>query len=275
MSTSGRILKLTRAWLRLLLSRARAKAQVWRNEMLGAMEKGIAAAKVAAPPRGVVDGIDLRTLPKYVSFKAALLKEKVTMQRLALAASAAFLVYFAASRLEIFRLYEALRSKEYILAPGVVDLTPASPRSVPDSYVEHAVVDFLSELGNINATNIDEQYGALASFMSPGLKVRFEADASDWKARVKESGLTEAMTILSRRIEAGSDGRYRVKADVKTDSYVKSEFIGTRAEVIEMELTLVPPADGKRWFLQITGLVRRSDQAANALIEMKKGGTHE
>lgn len=243
--------------------------------MLGAMEKGIKAAEIARPVVGTCDGVDLRTLPKYVCFKAAMLKDRATLHRVLLAMTVAFFGYFVLSRVEVFRLGEALRQKEYILAPGVVDLTPASPRSVPDSYVEHAVIDFLSELGNVNAVNVDEQYGALASFMSPALKVRFEAEASDWKAKVKAEGLTEAITVLSRRIESDANGHYKVTAHVRTDSYIKSEYIGARAEVVEMMLALVPPKDGKRWFLEIAEMTRASADAHKAKENIKQGDGHE
>ena len=260
------------AQVRANLKNAHEQIQANAREMLGAMEKGVEAARLGTPPRGSCDGVDLRTLPKYISYRAALVREKLTLQMLIGALVVGFFGYFVMTRIEISRLHEALRTKEYILAPGVVDLTSVSPQSVPDSYVEHAVTDFLGQLGNINATNIDEQYAALAAFMSPALKVRFEAEGADWKARVKSEGLTEAMTVLSRRIEADGAGRYRISVEVRTDSYIRSEYVGARDEAVTMGLELVPPRDGRRWFLQITSLARMTATAQKARDSLQKGG---
>ena len=258
--------------LRGAVERGHADAKGKAGEMLGAMEKGIEAARLSTPPKGSCDGVDLRTLPKFISYRAALLREKLTLQMLLGLSAAAFFGYFVVTRLEISNLHESLRTKEYILAPGVIDLTAVSPQSVPDSYVENAVTDFLGQLGNINAANIDEQYAALTAFMSPSLKVRFEAEASDWKGRVKAEGLTEAMTVLNRRIEADPGGRYRVTADVRTDSYIRSEYVGARDESVTMVLELVPPRDGRRWFLQIKSLARMTAAAHKSRDSLQAGG---
>ena len=52
--------------------------------MVGAMEKGVEAAQVCSPPTGSYDGVNLKVLPKYLCFKAALLKEKVLLQNIVL-----------------------------------------------------------------------------------------------------------------------------------------------------------------------------------------------
>ena len=151
------------------------------NEMLTAMDKGIEAAKVTTPPTGVYQGVDLRVLPKFIAFKAAMLKQRMTLQYVLAIHLAAFAMNFALSRYEIHGLEKKLREKEYILAPGVMDFTPASAQSVSDSYVVNAAMTFLGMLGNVNAANIDEQYKRLASFMSADLAIQFEDEAREWR----------------------------------------------------------------------------------------------
>ena len=138
------------------------------TSLIGPKEKGI--EKTPTWPQeeqeGKFEGVELRFLPRFISYKAALLKEKMALKTLLVFFLVFFGFHYMAMRLEIASLHKKLREKEYILAPGVLDFTVVSPQNVPDSYVDDAVSDFLSDLGNISATNVDEQYGRLKRFMS-------------------------------------------------------------------------------------------------------------
>ncbi len=224
--------------------------------MLTAMDKGIEAAQVVTPPVGVYRGVDLRILPKYVSFKAAMLKQKLTLQYILAIHLGAFAMSFALSRYEIHGLEKKLREKEYILAPGVMDFTPASPQSVSDSYVVNAAMTFLSMLGNVNAANIDEQYKRLAGFMSAELAIQFEDEAQDWRETVKHENISEILRVTDREIVATEEGFYKVTAIAQRERYSNSESLGHVDEIVEMKLRLVPPVKGKEWFLEITSLKR-------------------
>ena len=226
------------------------------NEMLTAIDKGIEAAQVATPPVGVYKGVDLRTLPKYVSFKAAMLKEKLTLQYILAIHLAAFAASFAMSRYEVHDLQTKLREKEYILAPGVMDFTTAAPQSVSDSYVVNAAMSFLAMLGNINAANIDEQYQRLSTFMSPELRIQFEEEVREWRETVKAENISEILRVTDREVVATDEGFYKVTAMGSRERYSNSENMGHVDEVIEMTLKLVPPVKGKEWYLEIMNLKR-------------------
>jgi len=235
--------------------------------MVGPIEKGIKAAKLAKTPEGSYEGVDLRTLPKYICFKAALLHNTLTLQYIILILSVFLLSHFVVTRKEVYSLYSKLREKEYILAPGVMDFTPAAPQSVPDSYVANAVVDFLGQLGNVTAGNIEEQYAALSESMSPQLRVKFLAEASSVKAKVKSEGISELLTITEKEIRTTGDGYYQITALARRDTYVNNEYLGHADEAIGMILQLVPPKSGRRWYLQINSLSRES---ANSFQAKKK-----
>ncbi|MBC85658.1 MAG: hypothetical protein CL677_00645 [Bdellovibrionaceae bacterium] len=224
--------------------------------MIGSMEKGIEAAQLTAPPVGTFEGVDLSVMPKYICFKAALLKEKVLLKNIILLLVGVFSVYFLISRNEISGLYTKLREKEFILAPGVVDFTPASPQSVTDGYVDNAVMSFVRTIGNTNPVNIDEQYADIASYMSHDLKVRFEMETSDWVDTVKLENISEVLKVTDKEIISDEKGNYKVVAIVVRERYANNEYLGKTDEVIEMLIKLVPPKQGKRWFLQITSLTR-------------------
>ena len=226
------------------------------SEMLTAMDKGIEAAQVATPPVGVYQGVDLRTLPKFVVFKAAMLKERLTLQYVLAIHLAALAASFTISRFEIHGLEKKLREKEYILAPGVMDFTTAAPQAVSDTYVVNAALSFLSMLGNINAANIDEQYQRLATFMSPELRIQFEAEVTEWRETVKAENISEIMRVTDREVVATNEGFYKVTALANRERYSNSESLGHVDEVIEMTLRLVPPVKGKEWYLEITNMKR-------------------
>ena len=228
--------------------------------MISALEKGMEAARISAPPQGSFEGVDLTVLPKYICFRAALLQSRLTQQYIILGLAALLVVYFAITRIEVYSLNGKLRAKEYILAPGVQDFTPASAQSVPDSYVSDAVTEYLGQLGNLTAGNVDEQYKLLSENMSPQLKVKFLAEASELKNRIKAENISEMLTITDKEIRASGEGYYQVTALARRDTYVNNEFIGHNDEAIEMVLQLVAPRNGKRWFLQINSLARQNAQ---------------
>ncbi|MEK7692174.1 MAG: hypothetical protein AAB425_14255 [Bdellovibrionota bacterium] len=254
----------------------RARASTWLNEnILGPMEKGVSAARLATPPSHELNGVDLRTLPKYVSYRAALLREKFTLQITLGVVTVLAGGLYASSRVEVSRLTAKLREKEFILAPGVQDFTPVSPQSVPDSHVRNAVMEYLQGLGNVNPVNIDEQYARLAQSMSPDLKIQFEMEAGSWRAKVKADNISEILSLTDTEIRSDAKGAYQVTALARRDSFVNSEHIGSTDEVIEMVLKLVAPSSGRRWFLEITKLSRTKADAfqTRQSLGQKKGGT--
>ncbi len=222
--------------------------------MIGPIKKGFAKAKIASPPVGNYKGVDLRILPQYISYKAALLREKLTLQYILALVTCLFIFQYLSSRIEISNLYTKLREKEYILAPGVMDFTTASPQMVTDSYINDATTDFISNLGNVNATTIGEQYSALKRSMSDDLKIQFDIDTSDWIEQVKNEKLSQIIKIMEKKITSNESGAYKVVALVRADFYTEQQYLGYENQVVKMTMKLVPPDKEKRWYLQITSL---------------------
>ena len=121
--------------------------------------------------------------------------------------------------------------------------------------------------------NIEERFKQLSSAMSPALQVQFNVEASEWIAKARSENISEMVTVLDKRIEADADGKYRATVHTRTDSFVGSESIGYRNEVVEMGLRLVPPDVGRRWFLEITSLSRGSAGAFDTAKSLG-GGSH-
>ena len=222
--------------------------------ILGPKEKGIKKEQIKAPPKGTYQGIDLKSLPKFICFKGALIKEKMTLKTVLALILTLFTCHYCSSRLEISSLHKKLREKEYILAPGVLDFTTASPQSVPDSYVNDAVTDFLSNLGNISSSNVDEQYSLLKRFMSDKLKIAFEMETANWIEQIKMEGISQILTVLNKEIKTDNDGNYKVIANARAEFYANRHYLGHEDQVIEMTMRLSPPERGRRWYLELTSL---------------------
>ena len=230
------------------------KIQILKSKMIGPIEKGMEKARLEVPPEGEYEGVDLSVLPKFISYKAALLKEKMTLKYVLLAVVLLASFQYLASRIEIASLHKKLREKEYILAPGVLDFTTASPQSVPDSYVNDAVMDFLLDFGNVSSNHIEEQYHRLKGFMSDDLKIQFDRETAEWINQVKTEDISQILKVTEKEIKTNEKGAFQVVALGRAEFYTGRQYLGHEDQVIEMVLKLVPPEKGKRWYLQITSL---------------------
>ena len=221
--------------------------------MISAKKKGIKKQVIGSLPES--DGNEsLKHLPKYICYKAALLREKLVLWRILVGLSFLFASYFVTSRLEIAGLQKKLRTKEYILAPGVQSFTTVAPQSVPDDYVSNAVNDFISSLGNVNSSNIREAYSGLRKFMSDSFRIRFETEARDWVKQVQDEDLAQILKITSKKIISDGQGSYQVTAFARADFYMAGQYLGHEDQVVEIRLRLVPPDNRKRWYLEIVDL---------------------
>lgn len=228
------------------------------GEMIGAMEKGVEAARLTAPPQGVYEHINLKDMTKFISYKAAKLRETVTLKYVLAIVVGLLCIEFTVSRIEILGLQQMLREKEYILAPGVSDFTPASAHAVSDSYVEQATTYFIGLLGNVSTNNVESRFEQLSEFMEAKLKARFDMEVSSWVNTMKAEGVTEVFDYDPSNLEVIADGKGFYKATVvgRRERWSSGEYLGHTDEVIELVMQLVPPAQGKQWFLQINELSR-------------------
>lgn len=198
--------------------------------------------------------LNLRALPKYICYKAALIREKLLLKQILGATIIVFAAHVLITRWELIELQKKLREKEYILAPGVTAFTPASALTVTDSYVSEAVDSFLNTLGNVNPHNIDDQIRALSNHMDPRLKVKFQAEVVDWIKEVKSDDISQILSIVQKEVKSNDSGYYEVSAVGKAEYYSNHSYIGGDEQNISMRLKLVPPSTDKRWFLQIVDL---------------------
>ncbi|MBI2603754.1 MAG: hypothetical protein HYW48_11945 [Deltaproteobacteria bacterium] len=120
--------------------------------------------------------------------------------------------------------------------------------------VSNAVTDFISSLGNINASNIVQEYDGLKQFMSDTFRIKFDAETREWIGQVRNEDLAQIFKIKSKEIISDQKGAYQVTAFARADFYMAGQYLGNEEQVVEMQLRLVPPDRKKRWYLEITSL---------------------
>ena len=64
------------------------------------------------------------------------------------------------------------------------------------------------------------------------------------------------MRVTDREVVSGENGFYKVTAIAQRERYSNAESLGHVDEVIEMNMRLVAPVQGKEWFMEITNLKR-------------------
>jgi hypothetical protein len=252
--------------------RAKKRLSLWINkslakllkateaQMIGPIEKGIAAARVNAGPDGIYEGVDLRILPKFISYKAALMRERITDKFIILILSALLVSHYAITRFEIAGYHEQLRTKEFMIVPGAMNFASVSPHSIKDSEIRNYITKYLSLLGNINSRNIEDNYSVLLNYMSPELALRFEVESESWIESVKLDDVTEILTILEKEIVSDGTGLYRLTALARRGIYQNGERISDSEESIEMKLKLLPPSAQRAWYPEIIDLKRKESR---------------
>ena len=230
----------------------------WGKEMIKAINKGVEAAELTRPPAGVFGDVDLRVIPKYVSYQAALVREKLGMQFLLGLVALLWIGTFLVQTNRIDYWQTKYREKEFILVPSnIVGHTPAVPQDVPKSYVGNAASYFIELLGNTTPSDIDEHYDRFASYMSPDLKGKFLSETARWRATAKTEGIYEQIEITQKVWTPDGKGGFDVTISLRRDRRVSGEFMGSTPEIVKMKLQLVPPQREREWIFEIREFSRR------------------
>ncbi len=226
--------------------------------MLKAIDKGVEAAEMSRPPAGVYGNVDLRAIPKFVSYRAALLREKhglhFILGLVVFLWTSTFLIQ--SNRIDYWQ--SKFREKEFILVPStIVGHTPAVPQTVPKSYVENAVSFFIELLGNTTPSNIQEHYERFSNYMSPELRTQFLAETVNWRETARTENIYEQVEITQNERLGDGKGGFDVTVALRRDRRVGGDFMGSSPEIIKMRLQLVPPQGEKEWIFEIKEFSRR------------------
>lgn len=226
--------------------------------MIKAIDKGVEVAELTRPPAGVYGDVDLRVIPKYVSYKAAILREKLGMQFLLGLCTFLWFATFLVQGNRIDYWQTKYREKEFILVPSnIVGHTPAVPQDVPKSYVSNAATYFVELLGNTTPSDIEEHYERFAGYMSAELRGKFLSETARWRQTSKAEGIYEQIEVTQKEHLADGQGGYQVTMALRRDRRVGGEFMGSTQEIIKMKLQLVPPQQEKEWIFEIKEFSRR------------------
>ena len=235
------------------------------GSVIGGLEKGAEAARVASPPKHIIEGVDISKVANYVGYKAAMTKSKMNLEVFALGqfVVTVFIIFYC------FSLSKQLRERVMLLVPSQINgVTEVTPNSLPASRVHKAFVNYLNLLGNFDATNIREHYNMLKDHMSRDLKIKFSSEMSPTIEHVLEEGLSEYIKIGDKKVEPDGKGWYRAIAPVTVYPTLRGVASRPRHEYIVMKLRIVAPKDQNTWGLEITELKRVS--AGNFIKRKRK-----
>lgn len=222
--------------------------------MIGIKQKGIEGVKVMTPD---LKNINFEKLPRYISYKSALLKQKIALEYFLIAVVIILGSAYLSERSNNASLVAKLREKEYIVLP---DFITVSPQSVSEEVINLAISDFISHLGNVNALDIEDNFIHIKKMMTPELRKEFDLQSAEVIEKFKTENITEKLSCPKKEL-LSANGVYQVTAFCKKETYANYEFIGSQEEVIQIKLKLIPPNKVKRWVLEATDLSRSTMQA--------------
>lgn len=244
-----------------------ASIKVQGGNMIGGLEKGMEAARVASPPKSVVNGVELSKVASYVGFKAAMSKNKMTMEMILLLQFVFVVGLFGYS----VHLNSKLRNRTLLMVPSqITGVTEVVPNSLPPSRIHKAFVHFASLLGNIHSSNVQEHYKMLRDYMSRDLQIKFAIESEPIIRNVLEEGLSEYIKLGEKTVEPNGKGEFRITAPLRVSPFANGMELKERNEFIVMRLRIVAPKDKNTWGLEIVDLKRMSGSTFNSKNRLGK-----
>ncbi len=244
-------------------------SDIIKERIISPLRKGVVKTNIKTKGNEDLLKVDLSKLPKYISYKTCLIREKLLWQNVSLVLFVLSCTIFMIDYNQINDLQKRLREKEYIVLP---DYIPVSPHTISDQYISYAVDEFISQLGNVHFSTISKQYSKLSENMDLPLRRRFEEEVYEWIKYVEKEKITEVVTCDDKEIYTKNDGIYRVTAICKKETYVNHDFIGEVEEVIELKIGAIPPKKKNRWVVQIKELTRGKKKTFNSRKKIELGG---
>jgi len=225
------------------------------GKVIAGLEKGLEAGRLQAPPKHIVDGIDISKIAGYVGMSASVVKNRITLE-LMLVVQGGLLIAMIFYALD---LNKQLKMKHYLMVPSQINgITEVAPQSLPESQVQKAFVYYLGLIGNIDSTNIKEHYSMMKDYMSKSLRIQFDMETKPFIEHVLTEGLSEYIKIGAKKIEAIQKGQFRAIAPITVYGAIRGRKTKPRKQYVVMKLKIVAPSDHNSWALQIEDLKRVS-----------------
>lgn len=200
----------------------------------------------------------LKAVPNYVVLEAAKKHVRLGIE-VVLAISIVANFVFASN---LIGLSEKLSQKRIALVPSKLDqTTEVDVGRVSERQLYATFVVYLTLLGTVDGTSIEENYRILKEYMNPELRVQFERETKDYRRMVAEEGLSEQLKVVSKKIEVGKDGNIRAEALVRIQPSFGSTVGKIREEKVTMQMHVVTNYERNQWLLQLTDVTRGPAEA--------------
>jgi hypothetical protein len=194
----------------------------------------------------------LKRVPNYVILEAARKHVRLGIEAV-LALSLLANVIFG---WQLVSLSDRLSQKRIALVPSRLDqTTEVDVGRISEHQVHSTCIMYLTLLGTVDATNVDENYRILKDFMSPDLRVQFERETRDYRHMIKDEGLSEQVIVNTKRISI-ENGQIQAEAVVRIRPSIGATIGKVRDEKVIMHMKVITNYEQNQWLLQITSLTR-------------------
>lgn len=249
------------------------------SKLLTLKEKCIEAAKKLSQV-----SIDLRSqqaiedLPPYNQYVAAL-QGRIKLQRITHRIIFGLLVFFAGiQQYDKYILSQKLEHREVFFTPThIPNILKLRANTLSDSLVFEFADWFVTQLGNINFSMIEEKFKTLSKYMSPNLRSKFNREMRSkielWKVRRVDQEIThEPITKFERRTE-GRDTYFTVSVWVTNRKYVDGRSQPEEKELVTLVFRTSPIDSEKSWLFEVTDIIRKTPQELEDEKLIKEGET--
>jgi hypothetical protein len=195
----------------------------------------------------------LKNVPNYVVLEAARKHVRLGVEAV-LAISIVGNLIFGAKLVE---LSDRLTQKRIALVPSKLDqITEVDVGQISERQMHGTVVMYLTLLGTVDGSNIEENYRILKDFMTPELKIQFERETKEYRRMVKDEGLAEQLKVVSKKIEVSKEGKIRAEVLVRIQPSFGTTMGKVREERVVMLMKVVTNYERNQWLMQLTELTR-------------------
>ena len=195
----------------------------------------------------------LKNVPNYVVLEAARKHVRLGFEGV-LALSLLANVIFG---WQLVGLSDRLSQKRIALVPSRLDQTiEVDVGRISEAQVHSTFTMYLSLLGTVDSTNIDENYRVLKDFMTPELKIQFERETREYRRMVKTEGLSEQSIVSTKKVDVAKDGQIEAVAVVRIRPSIGTTLGKIREEKVIMHMRVITNYEQNQWLLQITSLTR-------------------
>lgn len=208
---------------------------------------------IIEPPSS--EGVSFESLPSFISYKAALKKERNAYKGLSKVLSILLVGILVFGGYSFNGLLDRLKTKEYIVFPEFV---PVKPNNIRDDEIRHFAEDTLNLFGSFSAKTIEKNFDLIAERMQKDQRIKFLRDAREIILWAEEENIITSSDCTIDKIIV-DDGIYNITSTCKQEVFSNFEHIKTVRERILMKFKLLAVSSKRKRLIEIIDFLRKSN----------------